>query len=1241
MKLTLLNFCTVVCFFVFPACSRPAIDMEQYHNQPQYTAEWKRIDSLARQASLPQTALKKTKELRRRAQKEKNRPQELTAIFRIIKYAAPLAENPLEEARTLITEELSQASFPETNILHAAFGDLYRAAYQRGGTDRTVRDADGEAPLLKWSKKRLVDSALSHYEKSLQHPTKLAQAPFALYKGFMTVQDSDSLIRPTLYDVLAHRCMDFYTEASPDITRPAERFTLNDPSWFANAELFIAKEISAADTLSFQYRTLRTIQDLMAYHKKENNTEALIHADLRRLMYLHAKSIHPQKDSLYHHALKSIRRTYPASKGAAEAAWRLARHLAESEYKPSAHASADSGRMDRRRAADLCKDVLRQDSTSFGARGCRAVLSTLQAPFFRMEVPEVISAQHSAAGRIEFTNIGKITLQVFPLSFAEYRQGAQPHSRNYAPSAHDSAVAEKSYTLPESTDLRRHSSEIALPPLGTGFYLLRLTARHNQKDTALFEAPLAVSQLSLIKGDAGQSFIICDRHTGKPRPRASLSAYTRRNTGNTHEYTLQETVSADDSGRVFLSTKGSAYLSVHAGEDTLPAGPGYLRGQTAPARTFSRDHLFTDRSIYRPGQEVFFKGIALHTHSEDAEQNRIRSNEKIHVTLRDFHNDRIDELNLTTDRFGAFHGSFILPAGGLKGRYTLRTQHGSRTISVEEYKRPRFKVTLEEPREAVTLKDSVYLHGTARALGGYPVQEGKVSYEITRRTRFPFRRRYWGGLPNRQSRVIARGTAVTNDTGGFTLPFQALPDPTTDPATDPVFDYTAKVSVTDMSGETRSAQEEISVGTRTLRLSHSLGSTVMITEEEVDLKVNAHNLQGSDLTLPVAVRIERIPDRERIIQPTRWHLPDTQLIAKEEFRRLFPHRPYGPEDTMLVRRAGAELLYEDSLTAGSAAEELSLHRWDPGSYRIILSAKDPGGRTIRDTSLARGIAPETDRPHAGDDLSLTPLTTEADPGDTAMLLVGTAFKDMHLTYGVIHNDTVLSEKDLILDAEQRLLKLPLTESMRGGVSLRISGVRNNCFYSEVAHVQIPYSNKDLHISLESFRRETEPGSAEEWRVKITGPKGAAADAQLAAVLYDGALDQLKPHGWSLSLFHEHSAANPRTGAAFAARDLRRHQNFSYRRVSSPRRQHTDLPQLIPSHHRYGFDDVGVRAYSESAAPAARMTANAMGSAPKKGRGFGGGSKKADSAHSAATPAKKTSIEKNPPEIRSDFAETAL
>ena len=105
----------------------------------------------------------------------------------------------------------------------------------------------------------------------------------------------------------------------------------------------------------------------------------------------------------------------------------------------------------------------------------------------------------------------------------------------------------------------------------------------------------------------------------------------------------------------------------------------------SPPRTL----LFTDRSLYRPGQIIFFKGL----HLDHGKNNipKIRTAASLTIRLIDVNGNEVTKKAVVTSEFGTFAGEFAIPMSGLKGSYSIMIgEDYIHQIQVEEYKRPKF-----------------------------------------------------------------------------------------------------------------------------------------------------------------------------------------------------------------------------------------------------------------------------------------------------------------------------------------------------------------------------------------------------------------------------------------------------------------------------------------------------------------------------------------------------------------------
>jgi uncharacterized protein YfaS (alpha-2-macroglobulin family) len=202
-----------------------------------------------------------------------------------------------------------------------------------------------------------------------------------------------------------------------------------------------------------------------------------------------------------------------------------------------------------------------------------------------------------------------------------------------------------------------------------------------------------------------------------------------------------------------------------------------------------RTFFFTDRSLYRPGQTVYFKGLILET---DGTESRIRKNQKTTVRLFDVNGQEKSSLELVSNDYGTFQGTFIAPASGMTGQMSINNESGSVGFSVEEYKRPKFEVVIDPPVSAYRLGEEVTVSGKATTYSGAAVDGASVQYKVTRRMRWIEWPWYKSAISPAISEVtMARGRTSTDGFGKFTVKFEARPDFSFDESSDPSFIYTS------------------------------------------------------------------------------------------------------------------------------------------------------------------------------------------------------------------------------------------------------------------------------------------------------------------------------------------------------------------------------------------------------------------------------------------------------------------
>ena len=488
------------------------------------------------------------------------------------------------------------------------------------------------------------------------------------------------------------------------------------------------------------------------------------------------------------------------------------------------------------------------------------------------------------------------------------------------------------------------------------------------------------------------------------------------------------------------------------------------------------------------------------------------------------HGQEVSRLELTTNKYGSIHGSFVAPVNTLNGQMSIVDDHGYVGFSVEEYKRPGFEVKIDPFKGTNRLGEKIRVTGHAKAYAGSPVDGAIVKYRVVRTARFPDWWWCWR-RPSRWSRQmeISSGTAVTNDTGGFSIDFTAIADKSIPESENPIFSYNVSFDVTDINGETRSASGTVNVGYVSLTLNVDVGQQVS-KESQLSFPINTENLNGTFEPVKGNIKIQRLENPKTIHRKRLWQKPDTTIQTKARHDALFPEDIYSNEDDITTWLRGEVAFKGNFDTRNDKNLDLTnAKRWKSGVYVLEAEAEDRSGIKVKDTRYFT-LYSEKEKvlPYPQPDW-FVPVKSRCEPGDTAVFLAGSGYSDAKLLYEIEHRNQIVKKEWLDLNKMQTRLQIPVEEKHRGNLFIHVTFVHSGRTYNHTAAIEVPWTNKELDISFETFRSSLYPGEKEEWRLKVSGKGKDKVAAEMVAALYDASLDAFTPHNWYFSIYPHFSA----------------------------------------------------------------------------------------------------------------------
>ncbi len=1123
-----------------------------------YDKEWQAVYELE-QKGKPRSAIDIVKKIYERAKADKNEAQMIKALEYNIRLSSRFEENHFEKGIAYIQQELPAFSQPSSQVLHSLLADLYLGYYnsQRYLILQRTNVVDYELnDMATWDQKLFAEKIFGELNKSLENKTLLQNTLASVYEDILTKEDSLHIFRPSLFDILAHQALDFYKNDEFMSSRPAIRFELDDPQMLDIADAFVRLELEEKEDFSMKFHALKLYQDLLAFHLGDKDPAALIDVDLSRLNFNYDHAIFEEKDKLLLHTLEQMESKYIDHEGVAEIYYEIALQYDRSGNK-YAPIISDEHKRDKAVAVQYCENAIKEFPESYGAAQCKILLKQIREKSLDCLLDYASLPGKHILSSLEFRNVSQLFLRVVPLDPAEDRKQRQNWNNDGKLKEYRQLrpVKQWSVELAVDADHNTHRTELAIPPLTEGYYGLMIS------DNPAFEESKGVisinnfwvsniSYISKEQDNGDLMFYVLDRAKGQSMPDVKVQVYEEHYDNNKREYLLEKTgtYTSDQQGAFIIqATSGNSnrlVLDFMTDVDRF-SSPNFFyisKPWHQPEKAVRNTHFFTDRAIYRPGQIVYFKGIVIESLGEE---HKIVKNEKISVGFYDVNNQLISEIELQTNEYGSFSASFTTPVGTLTGRMRIQNEYGRHYISVEEYKRPKFEVVFDPVKGSYKLDSKVTLSGKAMAYAGNAIDHASVKYRVVRNVYYPYRYFRWGFYPQTSETEIAFGETQTADDGSFSVAFTAIPDRSQPALYSPVFNYTLMVDVTDISGEVHSAQKSVSVGEKSLLIKLDLAE--MVNRDAVEqIAITTTNLNGEKEPAEVDVKISRLKAPEKVLHQRDWAQPDVYMITKDDFNKWFPNSIYKDEND----RSGweeLETLYHETTDTEqeSALNTGEIGKWKSGVYKVEMTAEDVFGESVEVTKFFTLFSVEEKNLADKKPALFFPIKTSAEPGEKAVFLFGTAYKDVKILYELEDKDGKREHKWMTLNNEQRILEIPVHEEDRGGLGMSLVFISHNHSYEYSTDINVPYSNKKLDITFESFRNKLLPGQEEQWNIHIKSHKGEKVAAEMLAGMYDASLDAFLPNQWLFDIFHSryyHTFWN--AGNAFIQNSSLSYQEYS-------------------------------------------------------------------------------------------------
>jgi hypothetical protein len=1066
--------------------------------------QWKKVED-AMGHGLPKTAIEELRPIITGAIADKSYPEAIKAIAQKVALEGAIQGNKPEEKILRMQDEIGKAPVEMKPVMEAILAHWYWSYFEQNRWRFMQRTRTAAAPgpdFQTWDLARILGEIDKHFAAALADETDLKATPIASYNDLLKKGTVPDAYRPTLFDFLAYDALSFYQAGENAAFKTEDEFEVDAASpIFAGAAEFARWQPTTTDDSSRILRAIRLYQNILEFHRRDADRSAFYDADLARITFGRNFAVGENRNERYKAALQQFIDEAARHEISARALASLATEI-NAEGEPAV-------------AHDLAKRGPNSFPQSVGASMCFNLIQQIEAKSAQLDAERVWNAPWPTLN-VTYRNVTKVYFRAVAVDFDDYMTHTRTYFGGFDLLQRNELLAtqpalEWNADLPPTADFKQRTEKLPAPAiLKPGFYFI--FASHEpafgEKQNQVSGTTVWVSDLALVvqlrqDGRSDSGFVLWAK-SGEPVANATVRIWERDNNGLL--LPLAPTKSDENGKFIFsASNRSVVVLAEFGGQAVSTSREIYSYGNAASDQSIDQTVFFTDRVLYRPGQTISYKGICLRYNLSGTNYQTLASH-PLTVSFRDSNGKEIARATHTTNDYGSFSGNFTAPRDRLTGSMMLIVEgspRGSTSINIEEYKRPKFEVELNAPVEASKLDELVNITGKATAYTGAAIGGAKVKWRAERGVQFPSWCWWWQPPA---SKAIAHGTAVTEPDGTFRIHFAAEPDRAVPAKNEPVFLFTVHADVTDTTGETRSDIRTLRVGYSVLQA--SLTADEWQTEDKpVSLSIETKSLDGDPQPATGTVTIHRLK------QPT---AVERAPLQRERFWWSLgagtpKFDPANPDSWGL----GEEISKLEFNVDGTGKTQLAT-ALVAGIYRASLETKDRFGKTVTSRLTMQVLDPHAQHyaqklPHY-----FAAPKWSVEPGETFTALWGTGY-DAGRAYVELECDGKLLKSYWTAPSRtQEFLEQPVSESMRGGFTLRVTYVRENRAYINERVVDVPWSNKQLTVKWERFRSKLLPGQKETWTAVVTGPDAKRAAAEMVATLYDASLDQYLPHNWPLS-----------------------------------------------------------------------------------------------------------------------------
>jgi uncharacterized protein YfaS (alpha-2-macroglobulin family) len=1079
---------------------------------------WRQFDALVREQKF-EAASALVESMLTGARDSKNNQEWTRCLIRYTQLR--VARHGYEIAIRFLKDQLWPSDLKGASVLNLYYAQAlttYARNYSWEINRREKTESRGTVDLKSWTRDQIYAEAQKAFEEIWKVRDRLGNLPVSDWKEFLTPNTFPAGIRPTLRDAVSYLQVEMLADTngwSPEQLN--EKYRLNLLNLISGANELSLVDPNRHPLVKISY----ILADLEHWHAQKKERGAALEARLVRYRNLYQQFGEKEDRQIIQRDLERHLKAF------ADLPW-WSQGMAQLAEFIRAEDEPDS--LVRARRIALQGNAAYPDSA--GGKHCLAIEKSIGSPDFTLSGMQNDHPQEKSL-LVTHKNLKSLFFRAYAFDLLKTIDAANDY--NLFPSGKDlenlmagtTPAYQWQVPLPATPDYRMHKTFVIPPIKNPGAYLIVASGRPGfpKADNKLQGLYLTVGDLALVirPEPADLEVTVLSGSSGKPLADATVMLY-QANWNRGHQRVDSKATDRRGSVRFNVGSTQYPYFVVAAkgNEAALELQPFYFRKDAQQSEALAT-LLFSDRSIYRPLQKLYWKAVA-YTQWPDEARFETSAATTFTVRLRDSNNQIVESKTVTTNNFGTASGEFVIPSGRALGQWHLESsRNGHAFVQVEEYKRPTFEAKILDSEEPLRLNRPASIKGEAKYYFGLPVTNGQVKWLVRREPVFPWWWIYGGWIIDSfalspRSQVIASGVCALKSDGTFFFTFSPEADERLGADRNVTYRYAISADVTDEGGETRSAQRSFRLGFVSVEAAVSTEKSFFLEDESVNINILRTNLDGTPKAGKAEWRVAALEGPSRTLLPA-----EQPLFIPEEFKAragfLTPgdrererwHHSYNPEAALLQWKEGPAKISGSLDHDARGNAEITIPRLDPGAYRLTYETVDDFGKTYQMQKNFIVAAPSLNLPLPAVFLL---EKTSVKVGSTARVLVHSGLKDQPIVFEIYRDGKCIQRKLLRSGLDPSIIEIPITDEDRGGLGLSMTLVRDNQFIRFQNSLMVPWDNKELKVEFSTFRDRLRPGQQESWSVKVSGPSGkdlAVPAAELLAYMYDRSLDAFVPH----------------------------------------------------------------------------------------------------------------------------------